>query len=592
MNTPADRRLTVAHVTHEAVVHMGGIGTVLQGLLTSPVYQEAVGRSVFLGPLWDRDDVRDVHSRLGGEGARVIYSGLDGYDPEGLAAKLRPIELAFGVRIVYGTRVFVDAQDPSRTAEAEVVLLDLHAADQRRENEFKAFLYEQHGIECHPFDHNDDFEQWVRLAQPGYAAIVALTDDRELPGVLISHEYMGMPAALCAAADPAGRFRTLFHGHECTTARGVVEHLPGHDAAFYPAMARAKAKGLSIEDAFGCQRNNYRHQLVSRAGALDAILAVGDDTAAELAFLSDEMSRAPIALCYNGVQCPPMSLDDKLAARRRVLGMLEPLVAFAPDHLLTHVTRPVISKGLWRDLRVLDHLDAKLAARGERAVYLLLTCGATPRSADDATRMHAEYGWPAHHRDGYPDLSGPETDLAHEAVRFNERARAVRAVVVNQFGFSPEALGAWAPEGLTIQDLRQAADAEFGLSVYEPFGIAPVEPLHAGAVCAVTAISGCAGFMRAAGGDESANVLIVDFGDHQHADPAAMTPGELAAIEDPRCAEIAEELDRRLPRTDAERDAMLRKGQALAGEMTWDRVCQREFIPALQALVGGEAAAV
>ncbi len=583
------RPLTIAHVTHEAVVHMGGIGTVLQGLLTSPDYLAAVNRSILIGPLWDTGPVDDVNSRLGGDGAKVLYSSLDNHDPAGFGAKLRPIELAFGVRAVYGTRVFQDAVDPNRHETAEVLLFDLHAADTRRVNEFKAILFERFHIECHPFDHNGDFEQWVRIAQPAYAALVALTEDNQLPGVLISHEYMGMPAALAATLDPAQRFRTLFHGHECTSARHVVEYHPGHDAAFYPEMHRALAAGESIEDVFGSQRNNYRHQLVSRAHHLDGIIAVGDETANELRFLNPQMHEANVRLCYNGAPGPVTSIEDKLASRKRVLDWLEPLLGFRPNHLLTHVTRPVISKGLWRDLAVCEELDKILCAQGEKAAYLLLTCGAQPRTYEDVTKMNAEYGWPAQHRDGYPDAVGPEVELCCAAAEFNESAHSVRAIVVNQFGFTKETIGASAPEGLCLQDLRRAADAEFGLSTYEPFGISPVEPIHAGAVAVVTAISGCAGFMHRAAGDlgiDPAAHPCFLVGEFVYPDVAAtdFDAAALKKVENVECARIAKALATKLPRTTAERAACLEAGQKLAHEMSWDRVCQREFLPALREL--------
>jgi len=584
-----NRPLTVAHVTHEAVVHMGGIGTVLQGLLTSPVYRSAVRRSILVGPLWDTRPTDDVNSRLGGDGARVIYSSLDAYDPTGLAAKLQPIELAYGVRAVYGTRVFRDTVDPERTAEAEVLLFDLSGATASLVDAFKATLFERFGIESHPFDHNDDFQQWVRLASPAYAALTALTQDDELPGVLISHEYMGMPAALAATLDRAGRFRTLFHGHECSTARHVVEHHPGHDAAFYPEMRRALEAGKTIEDTFGSQQDNYRHQLVSRSCALDGVIAVGDDTADELRFLSADMRETPVGLCYNGAPVPDAGIEVKLASRARVLDWIEPLLGYRPDYLFTHVTRPVISKGLWRDFEVCRGLDELLAQRGERAAYLLLTCGARPRTFDDATRMNREYGWPAHHREGYPDAEGPEVGLCRDAAVFNESAAAVSALVVNQFGFSRETLGESAPEGIDLADLRRAADVEFGLSVYEPFGIAPVEPLHAGAIAVVTEISGCAGFMRRAAGDlgldaaTHPNIVLADFTDGGRAGHATGAD-ELAAIERDECARIAKLLGEKLPRNTSDRNERLGAGQRLAQEMSWDRVCEREFLPALRGL--------
>ena len=581
-------RLTIVHVTHEAVVHMGGIGTVLQGLLTSPVYQDAVRRSLLVGPLWNTAPVAEAADRLGGDGSRVIYSSLDRIDERGLAAKLRPIELAFGVGVIYGVRTFRDENDPGRVAEAETLLFDLHAADHRRVNEFKAVLFERFGIESHVFDGNQDFEQWVRLAQPAYAALAALTNDDELPGVLISHEYMGMPTALWATLDRATRFRTIFHGHECSTARAVVEHHPGHDSAFYPEMRRARAQGRTIEFVFGSQANNYRHQLVSRAHELDLVLAVGDDTAQELRFLSEPMSRADIRLCYNGAPNPEGGVEEKLASRRLILDWLEPIVGFRPDVLLTHVTRPVISKGLWRDLMVGAELDRHLAAQGRRAVYLLLTCGAQPRSFDEVTRMAREYGWPAVHREGSPDLAGPEIELGREIDRFNRTAGAIRAVLVNQFGFSRESLGEAAPASIGLSDLRRAADAEFGLSVYEPFGIAPVEPLYAGAISVVTRLSGCAGFMLRAATElglseaERQNFLIADFSDEESPAAHDVTAERRRAIEQEVCRRVAIQLAERLPVSTAERAACFATGQRLANAMGWDRVCRDELLPAIR----------
>ena len=40
----------LVHVTHEAGVKLGGIGAVLDGLLGAKAYQEAIGRSIIVGP--------------------------------------------------------------------------------------------------------------------------------------------------------------------------------------------------------------------------------------------------------------------------------------------------------------------------------------------------------------------------------------------------------------------------------------------------------------------------------------------------------------------------------------------------------------
>src|SRR5688572_25017090 len=66
-----DRMPTVVHVTHEAIQKIGGIGAVLQGLLTSPLYLEQIHRNILVGPFWPTDTTGE--QRLGPHG-EVLYS--------------------------------------------------------------------------------------------------------------------------------------------------------------------------------------------------------------------------------------------------------------------------------------------------------------------------------------------------------------------------------------------------------------------------------------------------------------------------------------------------------------------------------------
>ncbi|MFG0275731.1 MAG: hypothetical protein ACF8QF_11810, partial [Phycisphaerales bacterium] len=241
---------TILHVTHEAVHHFGGIGTVLDGLLSSPAYRRAVGRSILLCPLWDVSPKRSPTERLGDQDATVWYSSLDGIDERGLGALLAPIERAWGVRFVYGTRRWPTAAEPDRIAESEVLLVDLADIHADRLNAVKGLLWERTGLESARYEQDHDYEQWCRLAGPALDAVVALTREDE-PVVVLSHEYMGMATALLASGDDRRAFRTILHAHECATARPIVEHHPAHDAAFYPAMRDAMAWGESVGDVFG-----------------------------------------------------------------------------------------------------------------------------------------------------------------------------------------------------------------------------------------------------------------------------------------------------------------------------------------------------
>lgn len=590
-NTPMpEKTIVIAHVTHEATEKFGGIGTVLEGLITAPAYQRAVRRTILISPLFKKGAVQNPLERIGDEATRILYSGPDNIDTGGWGAVLKPIEWAFGTPIVYGLRRL---KDDSHDAEAEVLLFDVTAPEPSRLAALKFLLFENFALPAQRFESSWDFEEYCRLADPAYHALIALLAPQELPAVLISHEYMGMCTALRAAADPARRFRTVFHAHECSTARSIVEHHSGHDTAFYQAMRRARAKGQHVEEVFGSQAHNPRHALISLAPRLDLTLAVGDATAEELRFLTPDFDKHNLVVCYNGVPSEPLTRDHTLASRALLNEWSRRALRQTPDYWFTHVTRPVISKGIWRDTLVLTHLERELKKRGKTAVYMLLACGATPRTAQQADAMAREHHWPLDHREGYPDLEGPEVGIWRDFQHFNNPGRegsgAVRAVFVNQFGFTPDRLGAHAPSDLSLAHLRRASDVEFGQSIYEPFGIAHLEPLHAGAVCVPTSVCGCVGFARNAAEslgwrDDalSRNVLIADYTSHEVDEPLAMARDQRDAIESRVAADVARQLLDRLPTHEDHRLDLLERGQALASRMSWDRVAETMFLPAVR----------
>ena len=82
----SQQQLTLAHVTHEAIEQVGGIGTVLQGLATSPPYRARIGRSILIGPAMPKTST-PADARLGEHG-RVLYSSADAIDESGLTPLL------------------------------------------------------------------------------------------------------------------------------------------------------------------------------------------------------------------------------------------------------------------------------------------------------------------------------------------------------------------------------------------------------------------------------------------------------------------------------------------------------------------------
>ncbi|MDH3583289.1 MAG: glycosyltransferase, partial [Phycisphaerae bacterium] len=570
-------KYTLAHVTHEAVNKIGGIGTVLEGLMTSPVYQEHVGRSILVGPTSAQLEV-DPANRLGPSG-EVLYSSVDEIDKKGLGPRLHPIEWAFNVSLVYGRRTYEIPGDDRRGA-ADVLLIDVFNTNPDRLALFKLRLAERLRVDSTAYEKAWDYEEYVRLAEPAFYALMALLQPDELPCILFAHEFMGLPTAFKAIFDGPDYFRTIFHAHECATARNLVEHHVGHDTMFYNVMRQARARDLYVEDVFGDQSAHFRHALVSQAHVCDGVIAVGDETAAEMHFLGQHFDHHHIDLVYNGVPVVAVDLKRKQRAREMLQDYAQQLLGHRPDVLMTHVMRPVISKGIWRDLSVCSHLDGHLGGEGRTAVLFILTSAGGTRRPQDVRTMEAEYNWPRAHRDGYPDLVGPEVEYNQLVERFNLTHEHVQVILVNQFGWDRATIGQRLPESMHITDLRVAADVELGMATYEPFGISPLEPLCAGAICVISSVCGCAGFVDLASeGEGSANVLVADFTeiDQQLSieQLLKMTREQRDQVESRVSREVAEELMRRLPNSEDARAALVESGQQLALRMGWDRVVSR-----------------
>jgi hypothetical protein len=576
---------TVVHVTHEAIQKIGGIGAVLHGLLTSREYLATATRNILVGPFWHSDDRGE--QRLGPQG-EVLYSSLDGIHRTPLASRLREIEESFDVSIVYGRRRYSE-KETGVTSVPEVLLIDVARYNQEKLNHFKHALYKAFGIESSRYESIWDYEQYVRLARPAIAALHALGASSPLePCVILSHEYMGMPTALAAILEgDRGNFRTIFHAHECAPMRRIVEGHPGHDTMFYNVMRAAMARGHYVEDVFGSQSDYYKHALVKAARFCDNIFAVGDFTLKEMRFMGSDFASVDAQLAYNGVPHWRISADEKMASRTRLRRYCRNLLKYEPDYVFTHVTRLVPSKGLWRDLRVLEHLEAMLREKRETAVLFTLSTEVPGRRGEDVRRMEQSYRWPVVHREGHPDLSGGEAFYYQGVQEFNAQSRNVKVVFVNQFGWEQNLCGRRMPVDMEFMDIRKGSDAEFGQSIYEPFGIAQVEPISFGGICVFTNVCGCAGFVAKAAGGATPNAIVADYTELPE---KGLRPEQLLnigqpereRIEDRVAAKVAQELMQRLPRTPAEFELFIERGHELASRMSWDVVARDFVLPGIE----------
>ena len=564
---------TLVHVTHEAVQQAGGIGAVLRGLITARSYQSHCQRTILLGPLADPDGAQPL-----GPDGELLYDASRSIRAAQVADRLSAVERAFGVRLVYGRRLLT--QD-GRRAAPEVLLVDVSHPPQRL-NEFKRDLFLRFGLESHRYEQHWEYEQYLRLAEPGFAAVRSLVGDA--PFLLLAHEFMGLGTAFKALMSDAA-CKTLFYAHEVATVRLLVEERPGRDIAFYNALRQARANGQYIDELFGRQDGYFKHALVSQAYRLDAVLAVGDWVVEELRFLGPEFAARPIDLVYNGVPAAELSVAEREAAREKVRASGAALLGWTPDLVFTHVARLVASKGLWRDLLVLEHLDRHLWERGQRVLFIALATETGRRDPEDVQRM-AAYGWPLVHREGGSDLSSGELKFDLLVRAFNARTRAVKALFVNQFGWDQQSC-AFLPANAEFADLRRGSDVEFGQSIYEPFGISQVECLSAGTISVVSDVCGCRGFVCQAAGEAGLGGFIE--GAYTQLDEAARA-GQPIGVRECTQAEalqsqvVASALARQLSTGATGRNRLLAEGYAAARKMSWERVAEDMLLPVLRRL--------
>ena len=576
--------ITAVHVTHEAVGKIGGIGAVLQGLLTCNCYLDAVGRSILVGPLFSTEG--SVLDRLG-ENGEVLYSSVDGLVNTGYASAFRKIENFYNAGVVYGRRTFVDEQTGIKSSP-EVLLIDVRHMDKGPVNEFKKHLFEQFGICSNLYENLWEYEQYVRLAPAAIAALRAIGTVKGST-IIISHEFMGMPTALAAILDHSCDFKTVFYAHEVATMRHIVEEHPGHDTMFYNVIKQARKDNLHVNEVFGDRSGYFKHPLVEAARFCDAICAVGDYTAKELKFLSPEFETANINIVYNGIPAYQISAAEKLQSKEKLQLYCENLLGYKPDLIFTHVTRLVRSKGLWRDLCVLEHLEKEFRAQGKTAVLFILSTQVSQRRSCDIENMEREYNWPVAHREGMPDLSGGEADFYATIQEFNAKSRNIKIIFVNQFGFEPKYCGKRMPEDMEFMDIRKGSDVEFGQSAYEPFGISQLEPLTFGGICVVTNVCGCVGFVRDITGTESVkNIIIANYTNLDNRrvpdveDLLRIDRSVRSRIEDCVSEEVAREIIRRLPKNESEIESMIQTGYSLAKNMSWEMVVKNYLLPSLQ----------
>jgi hypothetical protein len=174
--------------------------------------------------------------------------------------------------------------------------------------------------------------------------------------------------------------------------------------------------------------------------------------------------------------------------------------------------------------------------------------------------------------------------------KFNACSRQIKVILVNQFGWSRSMCGEMMQPDMDFLDIRKGTDIEFGQSIYEPFGIAQLEPLSFGALCVITNICGCAGFVtKVTGGKDVPNVLVADYtkmscGNGSFDNVLSIGSRERDAVEECEAERVSSEVLKRLPSDRKSHEALIKSGYELAKQMSWEVVSRDYLMPAMNEL--------
>jgi hypothetical protein len=410
-------------------------------------------------------------------------------------------------------------------------------------------------------------------------------------------------------------------------------HPDGHDVSFYAYLTKLEARkgGAGLDDAFPEVRQAtagkafsdvFYHELNQQAAHFDHVVAVGLNVKREMELiLHDAAKHPPVSLCPNGIpdflqaagarpqpaiqgpcaasaeasaekpasRDPAATSQDPMAileakkkaqaeARSRLVEFAAARFGFEPDVIFTSVNRCELSKAPWRSVGLFREFLASQKQKETKALLVWLS-RPKPLPTDEQVAAWRQWGWPLEHKakSAGGDLR-KEEEAIWEVIRdFNARGQGrYRILYVNQFGWSRARLGALDPEKSTFEDLRVGTDVEIGLSIYEPFGIAPLEPFSSGAICVLSDASGCACHLRSleeTGIISGAGFVVGKF-TKTEVQPETVGLRALKAIEDRVYSEIVEELSRKLEKPREERLAL---AQAAMGHLSWAAAAQELF---------------
>ncbi len=579
------------HVTHEALYKVGGIGEVINQLCTSPSYLSIFNKTLLYGPLFEY--IGSANTRLGKDGT-VFYSSKDNYDTGEFSKIFKPILEKYNIDIVYGKRKIVNELNPNKTSNVDVLLVDITHINKDILNYIKYLFWEHFGLPSDRYEYDWDYEQYFRIGVPYYELITALYSPNN-KFVHFAHEYMGIPSLLALELHPEfnlERHKRIFYAHEVAPVRRIVENLGGADISFYNILKKCKLSGISLEQIFGPQDDWYRTPLVKLARRFDKIFAVGDWVVEEYKFLCPDTPDQKLTVVYNAIALDHYTFEDKIKSQEKIKKCFSKYLNTYIDIIITHVCRLVKSKGIWRDIILLQYLDELFHKNRIFGVYILLSSlVVTGRPTYEVEKMVKEYNWPFEHKEGWPDLVGYEIDIYRLIKSFNQTSKNIKAIFINQFGFSKRKCPALVTEEVETRDLRIASDLELGMSIYEPFGIAHIEVLPFAGTPVFSTSCGVNFFLEKTFKNEFKPYFAFDFisaGEKLSIESLKkMTEEKRHILEEMVIADKVKEVFNKIPKSLKEKEEKFHKIAEIGYKLNWDYVIKTYLFPNLKELSQG-----
>lgn len=417
-----------------------------------------------------------------------------------------------------------------------------------------------------------------------------------------AHDWLGVPLFWAMILDGFLPARSVYFAHEARICRLLVEgvlrsrirfhkpkcHPDGYDTSFYSYLHSLDSKtGLSTAfPGSGGFKDIFYHEINRQAVHFHRIAAVGRNVMRETELIlrnGKEGSIPPISLCPNGIYDLHPSERAVSDSKERLRAFALHHFGFSPDFIFTSVSRCELSKAPWRNVEFFRTFAKTFPDK--KVLFLWLSRPKPLPTPEEMSRWKAwtPEGWPLDHRprEKGGDLRKEEEALWGMIQKLNADFKgSYRIVYVNQFGWSEEKNGALHPLDTSFLDLRMGTDAELGLSIYEPFGIAALEPFSSGAVCVVSDACGCASHLSelsAQGKMTDEGFVIGRFTWHFSA-PGSVDLEAFQKIQNRVYSEMAEELFGKLDKDRSLRLAAARKAMPL---LSWKASVSDYLLPAL-----------